>query len=234
MTKGIIAGVSAALVLFGLADLSLADTKFKMSTKIEVPGKKKLQKTEAASRDYDPENPANEVVKFETSSAPVGIGVLAREVKPSHDVKVWDLKNMISLKYYLVDRPCGAGSPRFQIRVESSQTRPALNGVANIFGYVGDQPFGGNCPMGQWVYEDMTNATPKWELSQFLNAQGNPFTPGQMFSFQQVIDYFEELDPDHRVVGCSLVDDAGFEGTAYFDQVQCWDSTMQNHADTAK
>jgi hypothetical protein len=183
-------------------------------------------KANAARVDEDPENAVNDVVKIVTTAGyPKGAGAMIRTL--GRNVKVADLQNMLSAKYYFVGRTCAGGSPRFQILIESPLSP---YGIGNAFGYLGDQPWGGGCPAGVWTYEDMTNATQKWDLSQFGG--------GMTMSWAQVIAFFA-ADPDHVVRACGLVDDsgsfaAGAVGTAYYDNVQCFDRILEDKRDTTR
>src|SRR5207237_212690 len=85
----------------------------------------------------DPENPANEVIRIDTATAP-GYGTVSRRL----GVKIAALDNMLEFKSYFQNRSCGGGSPRIQLAVD-------LNGDGtpdgNLFGYTAP-PFAGCAP----------------------------------------------------------------------------------------
>jgi hypothetical protein len=186
----------------------------------------------AAKNDTDPENAFNEVFSFDTHDP----NAVAGAIKLFGDhVKVPMLDDQIELKYYYVQRSCGGGSTRFQLAVDlNGDNRPE----GNAFGYVGDKPFGGGCPMNVWTYEDMTDTVPKWDLSQFAAfgsgafcTGANPFT----CTWQQVEAFFSSF-PTHQVENEVLVDDsqsffAADSGCAYFDLVSAGARTYVRHDD---
>jgi hypothetical protein len=109
----------------------------------------------------------------------------------------------------------------------------------NAFGYIGDKPFGGACPMNLWVYEDMTNAASKWDLSQWAPAS-NVFCGGNSMTctWQQMEAFFAASFPNHRVLNEVLVDDSGSfvptdRGCAYVDLVSAGARTLTGHEDTS-
>src|SRR5438270_8841504 len=119
-----------------------------------------------AKNAVDPLNPFNEVISFDTRDPNPSNDVAGAFRKLGNHVQVGMLTDMVELKYYLVGRTCGGGSPRFQLGI-------SLNGDGkfdhNAFGYTGDKPFGGGCLPNVWTYEDMTDRAAKWDLSQFTS-----------------------------------------------------------------
>jgi len=185
----------------------------------------------AANR-LDPLNPFNEVISFDTRPQVTDPTAAAGAFRKLGDhVQVGMLTDMVELKYYLVGRTCGGGSPRIQLGI-------SLNGDGkfdhNAFGYTGDKPFGGGCLMNQWVYEDMTDNAPKWDLSKFTPLP----TCDMTCTWAQMVTYFNTTYPNHEVLDAVLVDDgvaSGFAagaGCAYFDLVSSGPLTLTDHSDT--
>src|SRR5207253_6680915 len=167
-------------------------------------------------------NQFNEVISFDTTDPNAIAGAFRRL---GDNVQVGMLTNQVELKYYLVGRTCGGGSPRIQLGI-SGDGNGTFNQFAggpdqNAFGYLGDMPFGGGCVAGQWVHEDMTNSVPKWDLSQWTPLP----TCDMTCTWTQMVTYFNTFYPNHRVLNANLVDDASGNpfppgrGCAYFDLV---------------
>jgi hypothetical protein len=189
------------------------------------------------TNDQDPQNPDNDTISLTTGAFPSGIiGVAVRDLLP--DAKIQTLTNMLSLKYFFVSpRTCSGGSPRIQLFINPGDGTPPRN----AFGYVGDKPFGGGCIEDMWVYEDMTDAVPKWDLSQWAPASnafctlGNPF----LCTWQQVVLFFDTVYPNHTVLSGGIYDDScGFDplacGKAYYDLVTVENRTLENREDTVQ
>jgi hypothetical protein len=144
------------------------------------------------------------------------------------------LTDQLELKYYLAGHTCGGGSPRFQLGIDGDGdhhfTQFAGGPDQNAFGYIGDKAFGGLCVSNQWVYEDMTNNAPKWDLSQFAAPCGMTCT------WMQVVTYFSTIWPNHRVENAVLVDDSSAffiagRGCSYFDLVSSGGETLDDWSD---
>ena len=182
-----------------------------------------------AKEDADPQNGANPVVSFDTDPNAVA-GV---ERKLQKDVKVPSIDNQLETKYYFVDRGCDGSSPRFELQIDGDGdgkwNQTAGGPDQNAFGYIGDKAFGGGCPEDTWVYEDMTNDAPKWDLTQW----GGGFTN----TWDQVETFFTTNYPNHQVQGVRLIHDQSFagdgEGCAYFDLTSLSDKTIDGHEDVA-
>ena len=183
-----------------------------------------------AKRDVDPENEFNELISFDTTT-----GAVAGAFKKfgSH-VQVDMLDDQVELKYYFVGRTCAGDGPRIQLGIDSDGDGD-FDG--NAFGHLGNTPFGGGCPAGLWVYEDMTNPVKKWDLSQFPGSAafcgGNPM----ICSWQDMETFFTTAHPDHDVLNEVLVDDAGgfaptSRGCGYFDVVSGGLEALTRHGDT--
>lgn len=192
-------------------------------------GKGKLFGT-ASKEGSDPENGFNDVISFDTDPAAVA-GI---ERKLEKRVQVPSIDNMLETKYFFVGRTCAAGSPRFQLQIDGDgdgkfEQMPG-GPDQNAFGYLGDKAFGGDCPMGEWVYEDMTNDAPKWDLSQWGAGATN--------TWDDVEAFFTATFPNHQVQLVSLVDDSSSfasagVGCAYFDLISLSDKTIAEHEDVS-
>lgn len=171
----------------------------------------------------DPENSTNQTILFDTTGdARPGV---RREINPGTTVEMLD--NQVQVKYFFVDRTCVGGSPRIQLGIDTDGDGQ-FDG--NAFGYLGDQAFGGGCASGTWVFEDMTNAAPKWDLTQF----GGSFTN----TWEEMELFFQTNFPQHQVVNGVLVDDScGFAPTAcgkvYFDNVVIGNRSINDRSDVA-
>lgn len=154
----------------------------------------------------DPENPANDVLKIDTTGGGIGGAFLRLNLRSGPgDPAIERLDNQLAVKYFFITRTCAGGSPRFQVMIDGDGDGDWVQTPGgpdqNAFGYVGDVPFGGGCSPGAWVFEDMTNDTAKWDLSQF---------GGSMTSRWSAVETAIAGDfPNHRIVGVVLADDSG-------------------------
>lgn len=166
----------------------------------------------------DPENPTNEVIAFDaTTATPAGV------FRNFHKgTKIVELDNQVQLKYYFVGRTCTLGTPRIQLAVDLDGDG---NSNGNAWGYLGDQAFGGGCVAGQWRFEDMTNNAPKWDLSQL---------GGGMTHTWDTMEAFLAAFPNHEVLSGMLVDDPYGFGRVYFDNVVMGNREIDNHEDVAR
>ncbi|MGZ4281399.1 MAG: hypothetical protein ACXVEM_04270 [Gaiellaceae bacterium] len=190
-------------------------------------GKFKLFGTAAERR--DPNNAYNEVVSFDTNDPNAVSGAFK---KFGDHVKIGTLTDMLDVKYFYVGRTCGGGSTRVQLGLD-------LNGDGkqdiNAFGYLGDKPFGGGCPMNQWVYEDMTDGAAKWDTSQLgVTDTCRSFTE----TWSAMVSCITTEYPNHRVLNYVLVDDsqsffAADRGCAYFDLFSAGARTFSNWDDAS-
>ena len=85
-----------------------------------------------------------------------------------------------------------------------------------------------------WVYEDMTDAARKWDLSKLTPPPACDMT----CSWADVVTFFNTVYPNHRVLNYVLVDDSGGfaptdRGCAYFGLVSAGPRTLTGHEDTA-
>jgi hypothetical protein len=194
-----------------------------------------------AKNDVDPQNPFNEVVSFDTTDPSAIAGAFRRL---GDQVKIGMLTNQVELKYFLAGRTCGGGSPRIQFGIsgdgDGTFNQSPGGPDQNVFGYLGDKPFGGGCLMDQWIHEDMTNNVPKWDLSQYATAGAGVFCGGNAMicTWSQMVLFLNTVFPNHRVLNANLVDDSGSffaadRGCAYFDLVTTGARTLNDHTDTS-
>ena len=170
----------------------------------------------------DPQNSTNDVVLFDTTATTVSGAVR----KINKRTQVDQLTNQVQLKFFFVNRTCGGGSPRIQLGIDKDGDGKF---DANAFGYLGDKAFGGGCAAGQWVFEDMTDGAPKWDLSQL----GGPMTA----TWAQMVAFLKTTFPNHQIVNGVLVDDscsffAAGCGQVFFDNVTIGNRTIEDHRDT--
>lgn len=173
----------------------------------------------------DPGNATNEAILFDTTGdARPGV---FRKINPGTTIGM--LRNQVQVKYFFVERTCAGGSPRIQLGIDRDGDGQ-FDG--NAFGYLGNKAFGGDCVPGTWVFEDMTNAAPKWELSQFGGG-------GTMYTWDEMVAFLQITFPQHKVVNGVLVDDScGFAlttcGKVFFDNVVIGNRSINDHGDTAR
>lgn len=198
----------------------------------------------SAKNTSDPQNPFNDVISFDTTSTTAVAGAV--RLLGDH-VQVMMLTNQIELKYLLIGRICGGGSPRIQLAIDGDgdgnfkQTPGGPD--QNAFGYLGDSDGfqTGNCAqaVNHWFHEDMTDAAPKWGLDQWAASGKPPVCDAAYLNcrWDEVVRYFQTNWPNHRVLNAVLVDDASGNpfpagrGCAYFDLVNTGARTYTNHED---
>ena len=197
--------------------------------------------------DHDPQNPDNDTISVLTTAGtfenPGAIGAAVRNMLPK--AKIETLTNMVNIKYFFVSpRTCDGDSPRIQLLIDPGDG----TGPHNAFGHIGDKPFGGGCAMDIWVYEDMTNSVPKWDLSQF--AGSGPFCTASnpmLCTWQQVVAFFDTVHPNHQVLSGGVFDDScsvslSFTppfaplscGKAFYDLFTVENRTLENRQDTVQ
>lgn len=155
--------------------------------------------------------------------------------------KIFNLDNQIQLKYYFqAPRTCFGGSPRVQLAIDFNGDN-VVDG--NAFGSVGPFPSFTGCATGRWVFEDLTDDNPRWDISQlaaFCSQPGNtcpPVPPGFAITWD-AMETFIAASPNHRVESGALVDDTfggpGQTGKAFYDAVAIGNRTLDNWEDTTK
>jgi hypothetical protein len=197
-----------------------------------------------AQNAHDPENPANDVIKIDTT-LPGSYGTISRAL----NTKISALDNELEFKSYFQNHTCGGGSPRIQLAID-------LNGDGvsdgNAFGYT--VPLGG-CAPDTWRYDDTTDAGPRWDVSQLvasglgfpsltcpsLNPLVNglcPFVTNSGYVPWNVMEtVLTTAFPLHQVCSGALVDDSawlpGAAGVSYYDVVSLGHGTWHASSDTA-
>src|SRR5467141_3749004 len=127
-----------------------------------------------AQNAQDPENPANDVIKIDTSTPPFDcivpaflnctFGTVSRRL----NTKIALLDNMLEFKSYFADRTCGGGSPRIQLAIY-------LNGDGNADGNaLGYTVPSAGCLQNRWQYDDLTDELPRWDISELVTKEGFP------------------------------------------------------------
>lgn len=180
----------------------------------------KFQVAGTAQDDIDPENPSNEVMSM-TTAVPPNFGVAYRNLR----VQVDELDNQIQLKYFFVaPHTCGVGTPRVFLRIDRDGDGER---DGNAFGYIGLPPQFGPCVTNEWLFEDLTDDLPRWDLTQF----GGPF-----YNTWTEVEAFFAADPDHEVLRGGVVHDTSnpLVGQVYFDNVTIGNRSIEHHEDTAR
>jgi hypothetical protein len=191
----------------------------------------------------DPENPANDVIKIDTTSPdplcapPTYQNCRAGTVSRTLNTKIAFIDNMLELKaYFKAPRGCGGGSPRVQLAIDLDGDGLS-NG--NAHGNYGPLAFGGGCPPpGMWDYQDLTDLAPRWDVSQLV-APGELVLPPGTNVFLVPWDLLEMLVSgfaSHKVCTAALVDDSAWtptaEGVAYYDLISMGGATWVDRSDT--
>jgi len=97
-------------------------------------------------------------------------------------------------------------------------------------------PFAG-CPPNTWIYENLTDAGPRWEVTPGGSVTGIPVFP---FSPWDTLEAAGTTQfPNHKVLAGFLVDDScSFHapacGKAYYNLVTIENRTLEIHQDTIK
>jgi hypothetical protein len=195
----------------------------------------------------DPENPANDVIKIDTTlyylgqcAPPLYLNCPSGTVSRAVDTQIWKLDNMIELKaYFVAPKTCIGGSPRVQLAIDlDGDGQP--NG--NAHGNFGPGPFGTGCPpFFVWHSEDLTDVAPRWDVTQLLGpGEIDPGDLGAVNPFLVPWDLLESLVstfPNHLVCSVALVDDTfgipGMNGIAYYDLFSAGRATWADRSDTA-
>jgi hypothetical protein len=175
----------------------------------------------------DPQNPTNDVISVLTT--PITIGVALRALPPG--IKISALDTQLGFKYFFVGRSCGGGSPRLTLGIDGDG-----DGDRDFAAHGHPNPFVG-CPAGEWVYENLTDLGPRWEVTPGGVVPGIP-----VFPFSKWDDLEAAVTtafPNHQVLTGALVDDSCsfFQascGQAYYDLVTVENRTLENDQDTVE
>jgi hypothetical protein len=210
----------------------------------------------------DPENPANDVIRINTTLAPGQCSPLtlppfqncpSGTVSRTVNVKVDKLDNMLEFKAWFNGydvaglKTCIGGSPRIQLAIDTDGDGES-NG--NAHGYFGASPNFAGCPSDTWLYEDLTGPgdffitggvlapstgylTPNEELEWDLTQFGGSFYN----TWSQTELFFANGFPQHLVCTVALVDDTfgapGMSGIAYYDLFSAGKATWTDRSDIA-
>jgi len=175
-----------------------------------------------ATQARDPENADNEVILVSTAAPPTFGGA---ERSLGAGVKIQTLDNRIQLKYYFVPpHTCGVGTPRVFLTIDRDGDGQS---DGNAFGYIGAPPQFGPCVTGKWLFEDLTDDLPRWDLTQFGGSFYNTWT--------QVEAFFAAF-PNHRVLTGGVVDDTSnpLVGNVYFDLFTVHNRSLENWQDSVR
>jgi len=230
--------MKAAAVLGALA---LATTLFSSRSLVAQDstnsGKFLLNGTAVVAPDPNPipkPNPSNDTIKITTT--PAGLfGNVSRHL----GVKIDQLTDELEAKWYFTaGRSCGGGSPRIVLFIDLDGTGAHQSDVSGYFGPAGGV---GGCPEDKWMYDDLTDELPRWDLSHLVTQGLVPTTPpgaSGYFPWAALVAALDAEFPNHIVCSGSLTDDtfpgstAG-AGDAYYDIISIGDETLENRDDVA-
>jgi hypothetical protein len=216
------------------------------STQEELPGLgHKFELLGSMVRDSDPDNPVgnsgnsggggggNEVISAITT--PTTMAFAYRNLPPGIKIAAFD--NQLGLKYFFVaPKTCNAGSPRLVLFVDADGDGDrdfSANGHVN-------PPLYTACPQNRWVYQDMTDDLPRWEVTpgSFASQLGIPTYPYSSWdTFESAVT---AAFPNHRVYAGFLLDGESCSfsplncGKAYYDLVTIENRTLEIWQDTVK
>lgn len=204
---------------------------FAPAAKDELPGLgHKFRLLFAMMDNQDPQNPTNDVVSVLTT--PATIGVALRNLPPG--IKISALDTQLGFKYYFVNRSCGGGSPRVTLRVDANGDGTFDQSAGDFAAHGHPNPFVG-CPAEEWVYENLTDNGPRWEVTPGGVVPGIPVFPFVTWDVLEAA--VTGAFPNHRVLTGALVDDscsffAASCGQAYYDLLTVENRTLENDQDT--
>ena len=204
------------------------------STQEELPGLgHKFQLIGSIDDAQDPQNATNDTVM--TTMTPTSFALAFRNLPPG--IKISALDTQLGFKYYFVNRSCGGGSPRLTLLVDADGDGDFDQSSGDFAAHGHPNPFVG-CPMNEWVYENLTDNGPRWEVTP--GGAAGPTIPVFPFSMWDTLETaVTTLFPDHRVFAGFLVDDScSFHppacGKAYYDLVTIENRTLENDQDTVR
>lgn len=167
--------------------------------------------------DTDPENASNEVVSIDPEFVGDFGGV--NKALPA-GTKAEDIDNQVNVKYYFVSpKTCTLGSPRISLRIDSDGDGDV---DFNAQGNLGPLPFGGGCVTGTWTFADLTDAAPRWDLSQGGG--------GMTLNWDAMELFLSTTYPNYQIIRGTLVED-GYLGKTYYDLLTIGDCTLDGHED---
>jgi hypothetical protein len=216
------------------------------STQEELPGLgHKFELIGAMVRDTDPDNPTggsgaqgggvggNEGISDEMT--PTNFALAFRNLPTG--VKIAAFDNQLGFKYFFVaPRSCGGGSPRLTLLVDANGDGDFSQPSGDFAVHGHPNPFAG-CPSNTWVYENLTDAGPRWEVTPGGAVVGIPVFP---FSPWDTLEAAVTTQfPNHKVLAGFLVDDScsffpASCGKAHYDLVTVENRTLEIWQDTVK
>jgi hypothetical protein len=212
------------------------------STSEELPGLgHKFELLGVMERDTDPENSTGNsggsgggVGGNETISAtmtPTTVALAFRNLPPGPKINAFT--NQLGFKHYFVaPRDCGGGSPRLTLLVDSDGDN---NFNFAVHGHV-NPPYTG-CIKDDWVYHDLSDQLPRWEVTP---GGAVPMVPSFPFvNWDTLRLAVTAAFPNHKILAGFLVDDScSFMSTtcgkAYYDLVTIENRTLEIWQDTVK
>ena len=249
-------------VAFGAQVLQSSDP---VSSQEELPGLgHKFELFGVMIRDTDPQNPAgnsgasgggvggNETISANTT--PTTFALAFRNTPPG--IKIAAFRNQLGLKYFFplvpvttpptTQRSCGGGSPRITLLVDANgdgqfvgqDVDPTSPDFA-VHGHVNVSPHQG-CPPGMWMYENLTDNTPRWESTpQTATGCGPAGNPAVECTWVDLQTRVTALYPNHKILAGFLVDDScsffpAACGKAYYDLVTIENRTLEIWQDTVQ
>jgi hypothetical protein len=201
------------------------------STQEELPGLgHKFELIGAMVDAQDPENATNDTISdFMT---PTNFALAFRNMPPGFKIPALDTQ--LGFKYYFVGRSCGGGSPRVTLLVDADGDGDFDQSSGDFAAHGHPNPFAG-CPMNTWVYENLTDNGPRWEVTPGGAVVGIPVFP---FSTWDTLEAAVSAQfPNHQVLAGFLVDDScSFAvitcGEAHYDLLTIENRTLENDQDT--
>ena len=214
------------------------------STQEELPGLgHKFELLEGMARDTDPENSTGNsgasgggVGGNEGVSATTAPGILAfalRNTPPG--VKILAFTNQLGFKHYFVaPKTCFGGSPRITLRVDADGDGQA---DFSAHGHV-NPPYSG-CPTNKWVYQDLGDDLPRWEVT---GATVPGIVPNVFLPWKAFAAAITAALPNHKVLRGFLLDGESCQfapspvtcGKAHYDLVTIENRTLEIWQDTVK
>jgi hypothetical protein len=168
----------------------------------------------------DPQNSDNDVVRFDTATAPDVADTMGRKLKET----VSQVTDQVELKYLFEGRDCQAGSPRVDLFLDTDGNHKFGAGDTVLRGYV-DPTGAGGCAQDRWTYVDLANLgdpTARWE----------PNNDNSRHTWSDIVATYGGQD----ILFGQLVDDsqafsAADRGLAYYDDVSIGNRTFTAHED---
>lgn len=203
------------------------------STHEELPGLgHKFELFGVMVDDVDPENPTNDTISATTTPA-TPVALAFRNMPPGFNIAALD--NQLGFKYHFVaPRTCGGGSPRVSLLIDcdgDGDSDFTAHGHVNPPAYAA-------CPMDKWVYNDLTDDLPRWEITPGNAVPGIPVFPFVAWeTLEGAVSAF--CGPEHRIRAGFLVEDScefspSTCGKGYFDLLTIENRTLENDQDTVR